>query len=81
MTNVVLATHRNFQTSGLKFAKTKQIRATPIPLNPVDSPVLTVLQQHTTRQVSDRGLSTNMDEGVYKEPNGSTLAEDVARGE
>ena len=43
--------------------------------------VSTVLQQHLTLQMSDHGLSTNMDEDVYEGPNGFTLEEDVERGE
>ena len=74
------STHENFQISGLKFAETKQIRATPIPLNLMETCVCAVLQQHSTRQMSDHGLSTDMDEDVYEKSNGSTLEEDVERG-
>lgn len=73
--------HENFQASTLKFAKTKQIRAAPVPLNPMATPVYDVLQQHPTRQMTDHGSSTSMDEVVYDELNGSTNEEDVERRE
>ena len=78
MINVRFSAHENVQISGLKFAKKQQIRATPVPLNPMESPVFPVSQRHTTGQKRNRGLSTNIDEGTYEEPNGSTLEEDVA---
>jgi len=65
--------HQNLQTSGLRFAKTKQIRVTAIPLDPMGASASTVLQQDLTQQMSDHGLSTNTDEEVRQEPNGSTL--------
>jgi len=70
--------HENFQRSGLKFAKKKQIRATPVPLDPMESLVSPVSLHHTTGQMKNRGLSTNIDEGVYEEPNRSTLQDDLA---
>ena len=79
---MLFSTHENFPRSGLKFAKNKQIRAPPIPLNPMESyAVVPVSQQYTTGQMGDHGLSTNVDEGVYEEPNGSALEEDMACGE
>ena len=72
--------HVNFQISGLRFAGTNQIRATPSLPNPMETSVCTALQQHPTRQMSDHGLSTDMDEDIYEEPNGSTLEEDVECG-
>ena len=72
--------HQNFQSSGVRFAKPKQIRATPIPLDPVEISVHTILQQHLAPQMRDQGLSTNTDE-VHQEPNGLTLGRDVERGE
>jgi hypothetical protein len=80
------STHQNFQISGLRFAKPiKQIRAPPIAsgsLDPVEIvSVHTVLQQHLTPQMSDRGLSTNVDEEVHQELNGLALDGDVERGE
>jgi len=77
------STHKNFQISGLKFAKTKQTRATPIPLNPMVTSACNVLQQNQTREMTDNGVSTNMGEDVYdsEEPNGSTLEEGIERSE
>jgi len=75
------STNENFPRSGLRFAKNKQNRAPPIPLNPMESPVFPVSQQYTTGQMGDRGLSTNIDEGMYEEPKRLTLEEDVTRGE
>ena len=72
----------NFRASAVKFTQTKQIRAAPVPLNPMVTPVYNVLQQHPTRQMTDHGLSMDMmDEDVSDEANGSTIEEHVERSE
>lgn len=73
------------QTSGLKFSKSKQTHARPIPPNPMEIAVHTLFEQDLT-QMSDHGLSVNTDEEARKRPSGSessgsSLDEDVERGE
>jgi hypothetical protein len=76
------STPKTFQTSGPKFAEPNQILAAPIPPNPMEISVFTISQQHMTREMGDHGLSTNIDhEGVHVESDGSTLEEDIGRGE
>jgi hypothetical protein len=73
----------NSQTSGLKFSKSKQTHARPVPPNPMKITVHTIFEQDLT-QMSDHGLSIHTDEEAHKKPSGSSgssLDEDVERGE
>jgi hypothetical protein len=58
--------HGNFQENDIKFLETKQLRAAPVPLNPMVTKAYNDLQQHPTRQMIDHNSSTsaNMDEYV-----------------
>ena len=44
-------------------------------------PIRIIFQQHLTRQMSNHGLSTITSEELDKEPSGSSIDEDVERGD
>jgi hypothetical protein len=67
-------------TSGLKFLKSKQTHARPIPPNPMEMTVDTPIEQDLT-QMGDHGLPVNTDDDAHKKPSGSSLDEDVEPGE
>jgi hypothetical protein len=74
----------NIRKNGLKLSKTtlKRAHARPIPHNPIQIAVPTLFEQDLT-QMSDHDSSDNAEnlKGGHEKPSGSSLDEDVERGE